>query len=161
MNPTVQNGIMTTATLLYELEQGDIIDMDLKNLIGFWMAVEPDMLVNLQHTLPLVEQAVATRNEAFYAGVPRETDASVRAFLQIMLYDADDTPPPWIQAVEAIPPVPLPLIFPPPDGFGDGPDGPDGPDDDDGDDFGFGPGPMDFHAPPDFQDPGEIGRAHV
>ncbi|OTB10841.1 hypothetical protein K445DRAFT_308336 [Daldinia sp. EC12] len=155
MNPTVQNGIMTAATLLYELEQGDIIDMDLKNLIGYWMAVEPDMQINLQHTLPLVEQAVATRNEAFYAGVPRETDASVRAFLQIMLYDADDAPPPWIQAAEAIPPVPLPLIFPPPDGFGDGPDGPDGPDDDDGDDFGFGPGPMDFHAPPDFQDPGD------
>ncbi|KAI1463286.1 uncharacterized protein F4812DRAFT_463822 [Daldinia caldariorum] len=150
-NPSIQNGIWTTATALYELQQGDNVDMDLKNLIGYWMSIQQGLDINLQHMLPLVEQAVETRNEAFYPGVPRETDASVRAFLQLMVYDADDRPHPFLAAAEAIPHGPLPVFFPPPDGFGDGVDGPADGDDDDDDDFGGGQ----FHAPPDFPDPND------
>ncbi|KAI1801921.1 hypothetical protein F4811DRAFT_573635 [Daldinia bambusicola] len=156
MHPSVQNGILTTATALYELEDGNRIDMDLKNLIGYWMSIHPDLGFDLPHILRGLELAIEVRNEAFYAGVPQETDASIRAFLQLMLYDADSPPNPILQAMEAIPQVPLPVLFPPPDGFGDGPDGPADGDDDD-DDFGGGGGGGDeqFHAPPDFPDPAD------
>ncbi|KAI1661824.1 hypothetical protein F4813DRAFT_174256 [Daldinia decipiens] len=150
VQPTIQNGIWTYATLLYE--DNPNIDLDLKNLIGYWMNCDPNLMVNVRHVLPLVEKAVEERGEAFYPGVHRETDASVRAFLQLMIYDAAQEPPMLVAHMEEVPPFPLPAFFDHP-GDGDGPaeeDMLDGPADEDDDFFEV---PPEFHAPEDFPDP--------
>lgn len=150
--PSLQNGIWTYATLLYGMNT--TIDLDLKNLIAYWMSSDPNLMINLRHVLPLVEKNVEMRNEAFYPGVTRETDASVRAFLQLMIYDAAEAPPLLVEQMEEVPPFPLPVVF----GAVDDPnaDGPadedllDGPADEDDHHFEV---PPEFHAPHDFPDP--------
>ncbi|KAI0115427.1 hypothetical protein F4814DRAFT_419480 [Daldinia grandis] len=148
--PSLRNGIWTGATLLYELNE--TIDMDLKNLIGLWMSSDANLQINLRHVLPLVEKAVEVRDEAFYNGVPRETDASVRAFLQLMIYDADERPPLMVELMEDIPEGPLPVVAGEVEDPDLGLDGPADSDDDDDDPDFFDPGP-EFHAPPHFPDP--------
>ncbi|KAI8962824.1 hypothetical protein F5Y11DRAFT_356773 [Daldinia sp. FL1419] len=108
-HPAIQNGVMTEAAHIYDR---DTIDLDMKNLIGYWMCTDPNVPINLGYLLEQIEREALRRDQEFYSGVARETDVSVRAFLQLMIYDAPDDRGPGVMLAEQPPIIPMPVQEP-------------------------------------------------